>query len=134
LDRELVDRFRRLVLETDARIVLSTFWRHFQDYISYTLERHGIEGRRVIGATPGFNRSMVGRTAIDKQEYSSRAQEIRAWLEENPRYQSSFLILDDRPSASDDTPFMNRRFVQSQTHLGLTEEDVDRAILILKGA
>jgi len=36
-----------------AQIVLSTFWRPFDDYVAYVLDRHGICGNLVVGATPG---------------------------------------------------------------------------------
>jgi hypothetical protein len=152
----LVARLGAIVRETDALIVLTTFWRHFHEYIAYVLHRHGIDvGRHVLpppmGATGGkqstrtFSRhhririrtttreemeeeeeergeeddappprivssheedggdggqnmrrlgscatttranedrdgSMIGRSAEDEREYSSRAEEIEAWL------------------------------------------------------
>jgi hypothetical protein len=134
LDEGLVDRLRCLVNQTDADIVLTTFWRHFHEYIAYILDRHGIAVERIIGATPGYNKSMVGRKATDDKEYTSRAEEIRAWLEENCKNPDQrFVILDDRPSAADDTPYLQDRFVQCQTSQGLTDQDVEKALTILMG-
>ncbi|KAL3930964.1 MAG: hypothetical protein SGBAC_011532, partial [Bacillariaceae sp.] len=148
LDDDLVGRFRRLVEATGANIVLSTYWRHFRDYIAYILSNYGIREDTILGSTPGFNRSMQGRAASDDQEYSSRAEEIRAWLEEhwglqlespkasgyeeNTEEHVRFVILDDRPTAADDTKFMQSRFIHCDTTQGITEEDVDRAIRILQ--
>lgn len=121
-------------MNTDACIVLSTFWRHFRDYISYVLDRHGIPPDRIIGSTPGYNKSMVGRKATDEQEYSSRADEILSWIQTNRGQDyKHFVILDDRPSAADNSPYLQDRFVQCQTSLGLTYEDVTKAIAILNG-
>lgn len=131
LDDDLMVKFKRLVLETNACIVLSTFWRYFQDYISYILDRHGIPKEKVIGSTPGYNRSMFGRNAADEGEYKCRAEEIRAWLKENPGHDERFVILDDRLSAVDDTFFLKDRFVFCDTERGLTDDDVDKAISIL---
>jgi hypothetical protein len=151
VEEGLVARLGAIVRETDALIVLTTFWRHFHEYIAYVLHRHGIDvGRHVLpppmGATGGkqstraFSRfhqirnmttreeeeeeargegddapivriiapheeggggggrigllgscatgtvdedhdgCMIGRSAEDEREYSSRADEIEAWL------------------------------------------------------
>jgi len=58
LEKELVSRLKRILEETDALIVLSTFWRHFHEYISYVLHRDGIDVARCMlempmGSTPG---------------------------------------------------------------------------------
>ena len=128
LDSSLMEIFRELVDRTDALIVLSTFWRHFVEYISYILERHGIAAEKVIGATPGCNRSMAGRTPSDEREYTCRAEEIKAWLRSHPQYEN-FVILDDRPSAADSS--LQERFILCQTDRGLTQENVEQAIRIL---
>ena len=134
VDRDLVSRLDDIVRRTDASIVYTTFWRHFHEYISYVLHRHGIDvGRHVLpypacitggkqstrtflrfhrmrtttreedDGPPGAGRGgkgggklgqslecatsdensdgcMVGRSAEDEREYSSRADEIEAWL------------------------------------------------------
>jgi hypothetical protein len=36
-----------------AQIILSTFWRPFEGYVAYILDRHGVCGNLVAGATPG---------------------------------------------------------------------------------
>mmetsp|Transcript_36415 Transcript_36415/g.88182 ORF Transcript_36415/g.88182 Transcript_36415/m.88182 type:complete len:94 (+) Transcript_36415:378-659(+) len=91
---------------------------------------------------------MIGRKASDDQEYSSRAEEITAWLKEyqlqmvntskaidgdqEKHQQVRFVILDDRPSAADDTEFMQSHFIHCDSKQGIMEEDVDRAIRILQ--
>lgn len=154
LDDDLVERFRRVVETTGADIVLSTYWRHFRDYIAYVLSRYGISEGKFLGSTPGYNRSMKGRSASDANEYSSRGEEIRSWLEKNrlkmrgivtssPAQNDSlslenagiqFVILDDRPTAADHTEYMQSHFVRTDPMQGLTEEDADRAIRILQGS
>lgn len=130
LDSDLVDRFKRLVMETDGKIVLSTFWRHFDEYIMYILHRHGIAASRIAGRTPGHSdASIFSRTAFDGSEYSNRALEIRAWLDMHPEVQN-FCILDDRPSAADAGLAPN--FVHTDSNSGLTDADVERAISIIK--
>jgi len=112
-------------------------------YFLLHLSNYGIPEERILGSTTGFNRSTSmnkGRKASDDQEYnkySSRAEEIRAWLREyqlqmgntsktsdgdqentaaEHQHLLRFVILDDRPTAADDTdrvhaePFHSLRF------------------------
>jgi len=133
LEDDLVLHLKRLVDETNATIVLSTFWRHFDEYIAYILSRYGIAASRVIGKTPGVGHNkgaMVGRSASDVHEYASRAHEIEAWLASNHNSTKRFVILDDRPSASNDN--LKNHFVHVQTTSGLTAQNVDTAISILQ--
>ena len=189
-------------------MVLTTFWRHFHEYITYVFHRHGVDAGFVlplpVGATRGkqctknFLRhhrlrqrssglvcgeglemnAMFGRSAEDEGEYSSRAEEIEAWLRMyGERYLGScddneacndqkqcigegnnagsihhtyedqsksiegyefhpkhwkYAILDDRPSAAKPGTPLFERFVLTQTKLGLTEQDVERVIELLR--
>ena len=128
LDEERVLRLKRVLDQTGASIVLSTFWRNFDHYIAYILSRHGIK-ERIIGTTPGAEHRSKNseRSSADEAEYASRAHEIHAWLREHPV--SSYVILDDRQTASDDE--LKQRFVHTKTALGLTDADADEAIRIL---
>ena len=49
LDQDLVSRLRTIVARSGCRIVLSTFWRGFDAYVRYILNRHGIDASIVIG-------------------------------------------------------------------------------------
>ena len=172
---------KAIIQKTNALVVLSTFWRHFHEYITYVFHRHGIDVVSCMlplpmGATRGkqctYHRlkqegtthsssddddtreSMIGRSAEDEAEYSSRAEEIEAWLKmygtqylggegetnsegkECSKYEWhykewKYVILDDRHTAAKpDTPLFDR-FVQTETKVGLTEDDVDWSIEIL---
>jgi hypothetical protein len=46
LEHHLVSRLKYIVESTDALLVLTTFWRHFHEYIAYTFHRHGIDVAR----------------------------------------------------------------------------------------
>lgn len=153
LDSDLVSRLRRLVEATDADLVLSTFWRHFREYIAYILHRHGIDASRVIDSTPGRGHArkvkgvdesfatstMIGRSAADEAEYESRHEEIEAWLVAHPERASGsgaarcrYVIVDDRPSAARPGTELYERFVRTVTEKGLTDENVNAAIEILR--
>ena len=194
LQTQQLKQLKHIIENTDALIVLTTFWRHFHEYITYVLHRNGIDvGRNMLplpmGITDGkqntrtflhhhrikqqengyhldeeqkVSASMIGRSADDESEYASRAEEIKAWLKTyGERYLGSceqkdnsnratdsndntkeeyafhsthwkYVILDDRPSAAkQDTPLYSR-FVHTKTDMGLTEEDAEKAIRLLK--
>ena len=129
LDDDLVERLRGLVAETSAVLVLSTFWRHFQEYITYALHRHGIDAQAVVGRTPGTSHaSALSADSADAGNSVNRATEIRTWLAAHPDV-THFVILDDRESASDAglAPY----FVRTDAALGLTQSDVGRCREIL---
>ncbi|KAK1740100.1 hypothetical protein QTG54_009050 [Skeletonema marinoi] len=172
---------KTIIEKTNALVVLSTFWRHFHEYITYVFHRHGIDVASCMlplpmGATKGkqttkkflhYHRlkqgeinsseeeSMIGRSADDDAEYSSRSEEIEAWLKmygaqylggggetsegredtatgydwHNEEWK--YIILDDRPSAAKpDTPLFDR-FVNTETEVGITEEEADWATELL---
>lgn len=134
LDDDLVTRLSNLVAETDAAIVLSTFWRPFQTYVQYILCRYGIPAESVIGRTPGVceatsyangsnGTQLFSTTAFDDKQYCGRAAEIHAWLDAHPRV-TRYVVLDDRASASDER--LAARFVQTVSDVGLSEEDAAR--------
>jgi len=172
---------KTIIEKSNALVVLSTFWRHFHEYITYVFHRHGIDVASCMlplpmGATRGkqttkkflhYHRlkqgetnsseeeSMIGRSADDDAEYSSRAEEIEAWLTtygaqflggggetseggedtaagyEWHRNEWKYIILDDRPSAAKpDTPLFDR-FVNTETEVGITEEEAEWATELL---
>eukprot|EP00965_Chrysotila_dentata_P046948 1558531-Pleurochrysis_carterae.AAC.1 len=84
-----------------------------------------------IGVTPGRSEaSMLGHSADDDAEYVNRAAEIGAWLDAHPEV-TRFVVLDDRPSASDARLAPN--FVHTKSTVGLTDADVRQALKILQG-
>ena len=132
IDADCVERLRRLVEETDAVIVLSTFWRYFDRYIAYILHRHGIDQARVVGITPGTPPTAMGvmaSSAADDSNYANRAEEIEAWLSADGG-DRRFVVLDDRRSASNARLAPN--FVRTDAATGLTDADVQAAIALLR--
>ena len=192
----LVKHLKSILEASDALIVLSTFWRHFHDYIKYVLHRHGINVDTnmlplPMGATQGKQSTkkflhyhrlrqkesgldnteeemgndvttaeddtncMIGRSADDETEYASRAEEIEAWLKQygekylgqrthkTSEYMNTkkdafhctewrYVILDDRPSAATPNTPLYDRFVHTETKLGLTDANVEKAITLLQ--
>jgi len=100
---------------------------------------------------------MLGRTADDEGEYASRADKIEAWLKtyggqylggsvpddtggtsetlDEYRFHGktwTYVILDDRPSAAKPGTPLFDRFVFTTTKMGLSEEDAEKAIKLLR--
>ena len=98
-DEDLISNFKLLLDETNSDIVLSTFWRHYKEYISYILDSgYNIPTCRIIGSTPGYNRSMTSkskRKSSDDKEYTHRAHEIRTWLKQRTPHLYHGSIVDN---------------------------------------
>lgn len=124
INKEKVEKLKRIVDETGATLVLSSSWRkywnrryHQQDsagwIINQALAEFGLEVWDKIPVLP----------------YTSRNDEIRAWLV-GKSYIDALAILDDKDMAWD--KYLRKHWVQPDGfQSGLTEEDADRAIRIL---
>lgn len=103
----------------DVKIVVSSSWRMYyktNSSLRRLLMENDIDAGRLIGATP--------KRGIHPDV---RGNEIRHWLRENPV--ESFVILDDDSDMLELLP----RLVQTDHKKGLTEEDADKAIQMLRG-
>ena len=127
LDDDLMLLLKELVQQGDAHIVLSTYWRHFSEYIKYVLTRYDIPEWRLIGTTPGLGH--LQGSCFDDKVYGSRSEEITAWLQDHPQV-TNFVILDDRRTAG--FGVLAPHFVHCRSEIGLTKDDVLRALEILQ--
>ena len=111
-----VGRLRRLVDQARASIVLTSDWRHRMSTGEFVhlLALHGFEGAPVIGATPALVRA-------------TRGDEVAAWRKQN-QSTCSYVCLDDDQDFLPEQPL-----VQTRSDIGLTDEDVIRAIALLSG-
>ena len=125
LEPELVQRFRKLHDATRFKIVLSTFWRGFKDYVEYILSRKGFPKDQIIGTTT-LNGNHATNTASNPLR--KRADDIMEYLAANPHIKS-FVILDDRISASNS--ILAKHFVHTVSKEGLTDEKAKDALNIL---
>lgn len=114
----------RIILETEAQIVISSTWRQYihngymNEWGMYILLRsHGLtSSAKILGTTRASKFSECG----------PRSHQIRDWLKENEH--GRFVILDDWWHAGEGFP---DNFIQTNETTGLTELDADRAIEIL---
>lgn len=119
LSSALVSRLNKIVESTNCHVVISSAWRaDFSiEEIKGFLSTNGFSyPDRVIGVTP-INRSSGGR-----------GSEIHQWMHNNET-PISYAIVDD--IAFDIEESHPNRFVKTDSHHGLTEDDAHKVIEIL---
>ena len=129
IDPSAVVRLNRLLDESGAVCVLSSTWRTMYPLtrMQRYLENRGFTGR-LMGATP--NHASHKMEKDDRDRWTRRGMEIQAWLDMlGPGHQpESFVILDD----DDDMAHLADLLVKTRFDNGLTNDDVDKALEILK--
>jgi hypothetical protein len=145
MEEELLAKLKSIVDQSTSpekgspQIVLTTFWRTFDDYVAYVLHRHGFDGCLVVASTPGRSKStpiqlspirhLLNNEAFhDMGLYTTRAHEIKMFLKRNPQVKS-YVILDDRKDAAEDE--LLDHFVKTDPSVGISDEDVKRAVGLL---
>lgn len=117
---EMVERLRQIVLDTGARIVLSSTWKlgfmgksltRDAVYLKDKLAEHGLEIDDIV-------RELSDERGIEIQKYLRRHPEI-----------THFVIIDD--DSFDIEPYFPQNFVHTATFKGLSPENVCEAIRIL---
>lgn len=112
-DPACVFALNRIVIATEARIVVSSVWRGL-----------GMSRIRDIFKAWEMRAQVIGLTGEIRD--AIRGDEIKAWLDANSDVQS-FVIIDD----DNDMGQLKHRLVETDCMVGLTEADADRAIAIL---
>ncbi len=126
LDPEAIARLNRLVEVTGASLVITSA-RRLTVHIMHFKEAFEAAGYRrhcnIIGMTPSCLR--------EDASHGLRGREIQEWLDlERSGEEVPIAILDD----VDDYPTLQHRFIPVDRSLGLQDEHVDRAILMLRGS
>lgn len=122
IDPDCAERINKICEVTDAKIVISSDWRYSWYGTILRLERGGINKEYIIDKTP--ERIWLNIPGIDK----SRGAEIEDWLDFNIDT-NNYVIIDDR---TDFKKNQRKHFVHINPHRGLTDEDMNEAINILK--
>lgn len=101
------------ILKTDAKIVISSAWRHWGlDHMKKLFQNNGIDSNKVIDCTGNEN--------------GDREHQVQCWLDRNPNT-TKFVILDD----ASDFPTMLPKLIKPNSYVGLTEKDAKQALLLL---
>lgn len=120
IDPACVHRLNRILIETGAKIVLSSAWRYMiiggamtLSGFDYLLRTHGVLSGRLIGHTPS------------DELISDRGLQIESWLQAN-NFEGRYVVIDDME-------IRLHPFVRCDGEVGLTDEGVEKAISILNG-
>lgn len=115
IDPENVLNLRGLVMMTGAKIVISSSWRHGDDWLERLQDvflRAGWSEPPIIGRTPALCNM-------------PRGQEIQAWLEQHSA--ESYFILDDE---TDMLPEQQERLLRCDPKTGLTAKDAVHVLCV----
>ena len=118
LCQHCIKQFNRIVATTGARIVISSAWRGL-----ITAGQMSMNGFRCLMRSHGIVDDVIGITPTENYP-ETRADEIAAWLRDNPC--TRYVVLDDDAEAGGSHPF-----VKTSAWVGLTEAGADRAIALL---
>jgi hypothetical protein len=118
-----ISALNRLLVTADAKFVISSNWKRGADLpdLLAILKRVGVDTKRCIGATPS-------------KLSSTHGQEIAMWLAdwfEKEKSKLSWVALDDL-FYDEMAPLPAERIVKTDPRLGLTEDDTDSALRILR--
>lgn len=121
VDSKAVALLNNLLERSGAKVVISSSWRHLLPLpaMQGILEHHGFKGEP-LGMTP------LQVTPPPGCPEALRGHEIQAWLTEHPEI-DRFVILDD----DTDMVHLEDRLVRTEFAVGLTAEDVERALVLL---
>lgn len=134
-DEEKMALLGTILDATDAKIVITSSWRRFslEDTIDFITTRETERGcvpfafpERVIGVTHRMYAFCYPN--MDRHYGVVRGEEIRRWQDENDASECPYVILDDD---SDMLLWQKDNFVQTDSELGLSEDDCEKAIWIL---
>lgn len=120
IDERLIANLNRIIEGTGCEIVLSSSWRSWSqkenDKLNAQLKRKGLL-KEFISVTPRLSSGI-------------RGEEIKKWLEDHCGEYSidSYCILDDD---SDMLEHQKEFFIQTDSYIGLTNADAEKAIEVL---
>mgnify|MGYP003509103315 FL=1 len=133
VEDEKVELLKQLVTRTNAKLVLSSTWREGW----YARERIENPSKSFQSAIRLFEALEKKLSEYDlellsyTEDFGTRGEEIDLWLKNWKGEQvESFIILDDM--YPEDLKLHTERLVQTSESLGLTQEDVEKAIDMLE--
>ena len=120
IDDKNLEQLKRLINETHSKIVLSSDWRLDDDLEKFLISRLSEHGLSIYDKTPNLHK------------YDERGEEIKTWLRKHSDI-SSWIVLDDMVFRDFSKYEITDRLVLTNEECGLTENDVEKAIDIIRG-
>lgn len=131
LSATLVGRLKRLVDATGSKIVISSNWRKFADDGCWSC--HGMSFKNPLPEV----RSIFGNTIIGSTPnlpHQNKAKCVNQWLSTFHQSVSGgkFVVLDDDECQGfGDDQILSERWIHTRQEVGLTDEEVNKAISLL---
>jgi hypothetical protein len=129
-DREAVRALEKILVETNARIVISSTWRINRtiDQLNQIFEQEGLPDW-IVDTTPLYvdeNDKITTKSGVTLYRADARGKEICAYLEKNPDA-ANYVVIDDDSDMDgvDQTRFFQTDFMQGLT-LAMAEEIIER--------
>ena len=132
-DPEAVANLKLIIDETGADIVVSSSWKFWGlSAMTDMWEERNLPGK-VIGITPNTmsDEMLLNANLEDWDAMAGKGHEIKEWLSKNGKDVIQYAILDD---VCDMLPDQQDHFVQINPVVGITEEDAEKVIAILKNS
>ena len=126
VDRQCIERLRRIVAATGARIVLSSSWRG-----GWSREPEQMDElcQRLVETLAEYDLEIYDKTCVLKN--GDRAKEIRLWIKNAPEKVESFVIIDDNDFQWKKY-HLRKKWVETDfSNGGLLDAHVEKAVKIL---
>ncbi len=126
VSEKLIRNVKKIADATGAKIVLSSDWRLLRD--------EPVRGKdyRYLARKLLFAGHLKISGYTDDITWSKRGREIRKYVDDHPEI-TEYVVLDDNPFRDFGKYGLPEHLVLTDSNLGLTDEDVCRAIRILQG-
>ena len=112
-DTDMIERVNMITRHRNAVVIISSSWRNFHPYEQLKTLLYGV----------GLNAPIVGTTPRGMNRWDA----ILSRRDSTMLPTTPFLILDDDAT---DYPTLCPNLVRTKTHVGITDEDVERALQI----
>lgn len=129
IGNSLLDRLASIVHRTDAKIVLSTSWK--TEWSVNPIERKP-DGQYLNKKFKQVKICIMDKIDDRETGVQNRGQAILNYLATRTDVEE-WVAIDDDPFDYAEHKEFNNRLVKTSTSLGLTNEDMEKAISILKG-
>lgn len=129
IGNSLLDRLATIVKITNAKIVLTSTWK---DEWSPNPDNQSPDGKYMVKKFKQVGLHIMDKTDESKVGSSHRGAGINKYLEKHPEIEE-YVILDDFEFDYYHYENILERFVHTEEHLGLTNENMYEAIDILNG-
>lgn len=117
---------KRIIDNTNAKIVISSTWRMAGEGEMKSMWCHRNLSGEIIGVTPTSN-VLVESGEHEFYDTVGRGMEIAYWIKQN-NFKGNYVIIDDD---DDMLKEQEKHFVKTNSFIGLTIKDAEKAISIL---